>query len=560
MLAAMRYPWFKLWVGWGCALVLLWSAAVANAQPVAAADPVLARARQLGQLGVPSMAAPPRPAAKSPGAFRPARGRVLLESFLTSMFDDPAEREVMRATLPQVMAAYETEAKKLGVANDAAAALTFSLVMLHAIATDTEPSDDAFVAMVPRLRAALDTPTVRKATDRQKQEAYELAIYTASMLVALSEASTNADASAKLREAARASLRGLVGAEVDAIHLAGAQPEIVASGGADAASPAPPPPAGPAPAAPSAPLAPGALAPGLGFAAPQGWTQNSGWHIGSIRDGTDVTSALVRFLPAVEAKGSFGDALRAAWQRYIPAELAGRTNDMVFRRYIGNGLSAHFMIAAGPEKGHENDSLFSLYLIDCGAAWQPMVVAQTYQSDGAGLQMSTRFSFPKSAQLAEAAIATVRCGGALGQPLVDAKALVGNYYFGNSASMEWVNIHTGATSTTFVSYGGRLHLKDNGKLDYEYSSASNQGAGTRFGVIRAAGTWKIEGDTLVVTYSKYDQGDDYHKKGERYRIASAMSYADGEKLTVLRSGNDYDAPINAVTVGDPSTYYSTKKR
>ncbi|HRC59283.1 MAG TPA: hypothetical protein PKU97_25345 [Kofleriaceae bacterium] len=315
-----------------------------------------------------------------------------------------------------------------------------------------------------------------------------------------------------------------------------------------------------APAAPAVTLAPGALAPGFTFSPPQGFTQDSGWHIGSWRDGNDVTSALVRFPPAVVAKGSYSDALRAAWQSYIPAELTGRASATVFRRYVGNGLFAQFMTARGPEKNRRNDSMFSLFLIDCGAAWQPMVVAQTYQSEGAGIDMSTGFSFPRSADIAETLLATLRCPGPLGQPIVDVRSLAGNYHFGNGASMDWINVYTGATSTTFVSYGGRLHLKDNGTFDYEYSSASNQGAGTKFAGIRANGTWKIEGDTLLVTYAKYDQGDSYRKKGERYRIASSMLFDDGNKLTILRSGTDYDRPVNAVTVSDPSTYYSTKAK
>jgi hypothetical protein len=326
------------------------------------------------------------------------------------------------------------------------------------------------------------------------------------------------------------------------------------------ATPAAPAAPAPAPSPPAPTLAAGALAPGLSFTPPQGWTQDAGWHIGSWRDGGDVTSALVRFLPAVTAGGSYSDALRAAWQRYIPTELTGRSGPMIFRRYVGNGLLAQFMIARGPEKDRSNDSMFSLYLIDCGAAWQPMVVAQTYQSSGAGLDMSTGFSFPRSADIAETMLATVRCPGRVGQAIVDVASLAGDYHFGNGASMDWINIHTGASSTTFVSYGGRLNLKADGTFDYQYSSASNQGAGTTFAGVRANGTWKIEGDTLIVSYAKYDQGDGYRKKGERYRIASSMLFDDGNKLAILRWGTDYDRPVNAVTVTDPSTYYSTKQK
>jgi hypothetical protein len=532
---------------------------LALAQVVSADNPVLQRAMQLGQIGLTSSAV----SRKSPTAFRATRGRVIVTAYLNSMFEAAGEREVMATTINQIFTDYEIEAKKYKISNDASAALAFAITILHSVATGGEPDDAAFLALTPKLRSALDTPAVRAASDRYKQEVYELAICTAATLASLAAATESETDKTKLRAAAGASIKALIGADPDAITLRGSTVAIkISAGAAPPNAPrqlAPPPPTAP-PSAAAPALAAGSVAPGLSFTPPQGWIQDAGWHIGRWRDGNDVTSALVRFLPAVEASGSYSDALRAAWQRYIPVELIGRAGAVIFRRHLGKGLFAQFMTARGPEKGRANDSLFSLYLIDCGTAWQPMVVAQTYDSSGVGLDMSTGFSFPRSADIAETMLATVRCPGRLGQPIVDMRSLAGNYHFGNGASMDWINIHTGASSTTFVSYGGRLNLKENGTFDYQYSSASNQGAGTTFAGIRANGTWKIEGDTLIVQYSAYDQGDTYRKKGERYRIASSMLFDDGNKLAILRSGTDYDVPINAITVADPSTYFSTKPK
>lgn len=533
---------------------------VVAAEVVSPQNPVLMRAAQLGQSGLAARAT----ARKSPTSFRPTRERLIVEPYLKEMFEEETERGVMRAAIQAVLEGYEQEAKARKLSHDAAPALAFALAALYAVGTDTEPDDAAFLELVPRMRAALATPEVAAASSRQKQEAYELALCTTATIIGLAAATEDPATKQKLREAARSSVRALFGLELDALTLRGSE---VALRTAAPAPGKPAPPVGkPAPAAPATPpeaappLAAGGLAPGFRFTPPQGWTQNSGWHIGSLREGSDVTSALIRFPPAMAAQGSFSDALRTAWKSYIPTELQGRAHNVVFRRYVGDGLVAQFMIARGPEKGRPNDSLFSLMLVDCGAAWQPVVVAQTYESQGLGIDFSTTYSFPVSANLADQALASLRCAGAAGQPIVDTKSLAGKYHFGNGASMDWINVVTGSTSTTFVSYGGTLHLRENGSFDYTYSSASGKVGATTYGGIRANGKWTIERDTLVLTYAKYDQGDSYHKKGERYRIASSMNFTDGEKLTVLLSGVDYDKPINAVTVTDSSNYYSTKAK
>lgn len=546
---------FRLCLLGAWVLIGLLPGAVA-AEVVSPQNPVLARAAQLGQSGLAARST----ARKSPTSFRPTRERLIVEPYLKEMFEDETERGVMRAAIHAVLEGYEQEAKARKLSNDAAPALAFALAALYAVGTNTEPDDAAFLELVPRMRAALATPEVTAASSRQKQEAYELALCTTATIIGLAAATEDPATKQKLREAARSSVRALFGLELDALTLRGSEVSL------RAAAPAPGRPAPavgkPAAAPPEAapPLAAGGLAPGFRFTAPQGWIQDSGWHIGNLREGNDVTSALLRFPPAMAAKGSFSDALRAAWKSYIPTELQGRAHNVVFRRYVGDGLIAQFMIARGPEKGRQNDSLFSLMLVDCGTAWQPVVVAQTYQSQGVGIDFSTTYSFPVSANLAEAALASLRCAGPTGQPIVDNKSLAGKYHFGNGASMDWINVVTGSTSTTFVSYGGTLHLRENGTFDYTYSSASGKVGAATFAGITANGTWKIERDTLVVAYAKYDQGDSYRKKGERYRIASSMNFTDGEKLTVLLSGVDYDKPINAVTVTDSSNYYSTKAK
>ena len=61
-------------------------------------------------------------------------------------------------------------------------------------------------------------------------------------------------------------------------------------------------------------------------------------------------------------------------------------------------------------------------------------------------------SYAATAELAERFIATLRCPAAKGRPLVVKDALVGDYSYGSSSSLQWENIYTGATSMTKSSW------------------------------------------------------------------------------------------------------------
>ncbi|MCX8113811.1 MAG: hypothetical protein N3D71_01920 [Burkholderiaceae bacterium] len=74
--------------------------------------------------------------------------------------------------------------------------------------------------------------------------------------------------------------------------------------------------------------------------------------------------------------------------------------------------------------------------------------------------------------MAESFLATVRCAGGKGKPLLDRAALVGDYHFGDRGSQMRVHLYKGATSMTAVSYGDRLNLSADGTYDYEFAGAS----------------------------------------------------------------------------------------
>lgn len=328
---------------------------------------------------------------------------------------------------------------------------------------------------------------------------------------------------------------------------------LTAPGSSPAAAPA-------AGGAAPAPASSGSAVAGFAFSLPPGFTEQSGWYVAHRVEnrggGREITSALVRVLPVAGAQGNMGDALRALWQRHLPPELRERAGAMVYRRYVGDGVPAQFIAGKGRESGRRADTMFTLYLLDCGPTWQPLLVAQTYDepdstaSFGSGVAMSGGMSFGTSAQMAEPFLAAVRCAGGKGRPLVDPAALVGDYSFGTGSSLQWVNVYTGAMSMTAVSYGGQLNLKPDGSYDYKFAGASGVVGAMNIQTDSGRGRWEIQGDLLVLTR---DSG-----KQTKYRIAGLTQFPSGEKGAVFMSR--LDLPVNPTTVTNGGDYYATKAR
>lgn len=297
----------------------------------------------------------------------------------------------------------------------------------------------------------------------------------------------------------------------------------------------------------------------LAWTLPAGWKQDGAWMVKEqVEDrggGASTTAAQVRLAPAIAASGDMGSALRALWQSQVPSELANRASGMVYRRYLGDGLVASFVMGKGREKDRAADTLFTVYLIDCGSVWQPLIVAQTYAdpstSSGSIVAMQGDLSLSTSAAMAEELLATLRCPAGKGRPLVDAEALVGSYSYGSGASQMWENVYTGATTMTVASYGGELDLRADGTYTSQFSGASGQVGNLSLRSETQTGRWRVEGDVLVLV------SDDPGTRDRQRRIAGVTQFSDGVKVAVLLTR--MDLVVNAMSVGDPSDFYSTKR-
>lgn len=459
-----------------------------------------------------------------------------------------------KEALVQYIDEYAKEGSKSGLANDSSAGLAATLIILKTLATGKEIDESAIAKLSASIQKSMDLPAVRSASDAQKQEAYDYAVAAGGMVLILAQAVKGDDASAKLAQMADVFSLLLVKAPIAKVKVSGTT--ITLEGSKPASNPG----AGNT----------GAVAANFSSSMPANWVQDGVWSVIRFKERPDdsaIISAMVRFLPAVVKSKNGGVILAELWKTAVPAEIP--MGSMIYRRYVGDRVPAWFVTGKAKEKGRLADSFFTLMIVDCGKTWQPVVVAQTYEETSqftAGVEMSASFSYGRSAELAEQMLSTFRCAETAGTPLADRSAIAGTLHFGSAASMDYIHIPTGTTSTSYVTYGGSYTFAANGTFTYSYSSASSNGGGANFGKVDGKGTWTIEGDKLVAKFSEYKQWtssggfpSELKNKVYVYLIGGVTTYGDGTKVVILVETPPVKT-INAVTVGDRSNWYSTKKK
>lgn len=511
-------------------------AAPARAQ-LLAGNAVAEAASAIGKKGF-SAGKPTKPTAT---AFKRSASPVALNKYVEAALDTKEERKALLDLAQDVAKSFEEMGGRLGHKNDVAVALGFTTFLLVTIQTDQEIDDSAFGSLVERFQKTLDTDKVRKASDRDKQALYEVcAGHSALVLTSAAGASDPAESDAVKKLAARL-LDSLIGATASQFTFKGSEVTFKAKSDSKPQ--------------PAAKPAPGGIAPGFSYSMPKGWAENNGWlvkeDLTSENRGSTRTFANIRLLPAQPAQGNIGEALRKVWAQFIPAELANNASGMVFRRYTGDGLVTQFIYGVGREKGRDFDTAFSLYMVDCGAYWQPVVLAQTYENSfsAAGSGFSERFSWKTTQAIAEELFATFRCPAAKGATLASMDSLVGNYAFGNGAAQNWVNIYTGATSTTFWSSGGELKLVKNGTFEWRLTIASGSIGATNFQGEKGKGTWSVQGDHLIVKFTEHDRTLSAPPKERRYKIAGVTHFSDGKKVVILLSDLTILPSLSTITPG-----------
>lgn len=507
-------------------------------------NPVLQAAQTVGARGLATTPVPPA----SPGKFKPEAQSSTLGPLLKDLVDEDELRKLLQEMSGEMITQFGKQYEAAGYGNDAVAALAYSVAILASVATEKEIDEAGIKDLVERFQATLNVPAVADATDRQKQEAYELSIIATTLTLVSAQSGEK-----QARLTASQMLASLIGVSAKQIRVEGGKVRITPS-------PKPKMETGE-----TAPAAAQGLAPGFTYGMPQGWAKRGNWIAKDLNDPlwdghVNSHTMLVQFLPARPAQGNVGQAIAEIWDSFLPAEAKGKQTGVVFRRFVGDGLIGQFIFGRVREKERDTDTLYTLMMVDCKTHWQPVLFAQIYTDNTAirsTAQFMTSTSFQKSIVFFEEMVATFRCPPAKGQPLVTREALAGNYTYGSTSTLWTEHRITGSVDMNYTASSGTFNLKPDGTFTWTMGGQSRQYGGVSTFMIRAAGKWSIQGDILYVQYSMYDQGDSFTKKDNRYKIAGLTSFSDGVKVAVLL--DDWEYAVNPLTVNAKDDWYSTKK-
>ncbi|MDI9637391.1 hypothetical protein QPK87_10735 [Kamptonema cortianum] len=486
---------------------------------------------------------------QNPINFKRSSARKGVDVFLKELFESEEEGKAYREAIIEVIAEMEKELDQDKLGTDPTIAFGIAVSSLHTMATGEDVTEDTMGIIISQGRAIFNVDKAKRASDAQKQEFFEYAIsHMALPLLLLAQAKTEEEQQ-QIVALAGGLLSTLLGTDPSNISLSASGLTVKGTGApvAETTKPAPA----------------GGVAPGFSIASQPGFAQEGNWVVHRIVEGDDLNMAMYRLLPAIPAQGNMGDALRKLWTESVPPELKDKASGLVFRRYVGDKLLAQFIFGMGKESHREADAIFTLYLIDCGPYWQPIVIAQTYEQTGSirvGEAFSAQFQYKKSAVVIENLLAAMRCPGQSRTAIVDDAAIVGNYSFGSGSNLQWVNVYTGATSMTFVSYSGELNLKADKTFTYTYSGASGVAGAAQFAGAKGSGTWKIEGDLLYVNFNSYSETTG--NAGARqyiYKIACVSVFPDGEKIAILMNDEQFAANPHNV-LANSGDLFTTKKK
>lgn len=115
-------------------------------------------------------------------SFKPSGQRLLIPGLLAKMDGTEEQKAAMGEQLEAVFTAYETQARKLGMENDVAGALSFFLTTHYQVYKGgAKVSDAARTAIYRQFQSALDTDNIRNLSDTEKQQAYETLIVTSAV-------------------------------------------------------------------------------------------------------------------------------------------------------------------------------------------------------------------------------------------------------------------------------------------------------------------------------------------------------------------------------------------
>ncbi len=245
----------------------------------------------------------------------------------------------------------------------------------------------------------------------------------------------------------------------------------------------------------STPGAPG----GFSFAVPASFAvvSQGRWRFEKL-DGSAKYTAEVIKLAAIPGIEDAPDKLTQLWNQTIVRDWPNApTRVLPLRRFVNNGARAHFTSATLTAANNKHPSMVSLYLVEADDRLEPFVVLQEYFDDSVGALMKEAGAFDQTQPAVEALMKGVE-GSPIGMPLVSEEELAGKWVYGSGANAQYVNVITGSTTFSGVSYTIKYDFEANHDFVYDYAGANTYHGNTQFGGEKDSGTWQVQHDVLVL--------------------------------------------------------------
>jgi hypothetical protein len=277
---------------------------------------------------------------------------------------------------------------------------------------------------------------------------------------------------------------------------------------------------------------------GFGFTVPASFTPVSEgrWRFEKVDGEAKHTVDVIR-LGAVPGLDDPHGKLTQLWNAVIVRDWPGApTRVLPLRRFVQNGARAHFTSATLTAPNAKHASLVSLYLVEADDRLEPFVLLQEYLDDSVGAVMKARGSFDVTQAAVEELMKGVE-GSPVGRPLVDEAELVGAWKYGSGSHAQYVNVITGSTSFSAVSYTVRWRFDGDHSMAYETTSANTRLGDTTFAGEKDSGSWRLEHDLLLIDGDRFDR---------RYFIVGAGQGPDGKRVLYLMPEGHFSLSPGAI--------------
>lgn len=260
------------------------------------------------------------------------------------------------------------------------------------------------------------------------------------------------------------------------------------------------------------------------------------WRFEKVDGEAKHTLDVIR-LTAVPGLDDAHGKLTQLWNSVIVRDWPGApTQVLPLRRFVQNGARAHFTSATLKAPNAQHASLVSLYLVEADDRLEPFVLLQEYLDDSVGAVMVARGSFDVTQAAVEELMKGVE-GSPIGRPLVDEAELVGSWKYGSGSHAQYVNVITGSTTFSAVSYTVRWRFDAGHRMAYETSSATTTLGTTAFAGQTDEGSWALEHDLLTIDGARFDR---------KYFIVGAGNGPAGKRVLFLMPEGHFSLSPGAI--------------